>query len=79
MGSLEIKTVAGKFISAECNSSIKRINRHPVTRSQSAKIKERREWEEAWSNTAMDYTKNRIFIDESAFWYKHETTYGEIN
>lgn len=31
------------------------------------KFKERREWEEAWSNTAMDYTKNRIFIDERAF------------
>lgn len=47
--------------------SSKKITRHPVASSQSVKIKERCEWEETWSNTAMDYIKNCIFIDESAF------------
>ncbi|KAG2192948.1 hypothetical protein INT47_004687 [Mucor saturninus] len=37
------ETVVGKFISTECNLSIKKITRHPVARNQNAKIKERRE------------------------------------
>ncbi|KAG2214756.1 hypothetical protein INT45_001352 [Circinella minor] len=61
------ETVVGKFISTECNLSIKKITRHPVARNQNAKIKERREWVETWAKTDMDYTKNCIFIDESAF------------
>lgn len=60
-------TVVGKFISTECNLSIKAITRHPVARNQGAKIKERREWVETRSKTNMDYTKSCIFIDESAF------------
>ncbi|KAI9265464.1 hypothetical protein EDC94DRAFT_647413 [Helicostylum pulchrum] len=60
-------TVVGKFISTECNLSIKVITRHPVARNQCAKIKERREWVETWSKINMDYTKSCIFIDESAF------------
>lgn len=61
------ETVVGKFISTDCNLSIKTITRHPVARNQSAKIKERREWVETWSKTDMNYTENCIFIDESAF------------
>lgn len=61
------ETVVGKFISTECNLSIKKVTRHPVARNQNAKVIERREWVEKWSKTDMDYTKNCIFIDESGF------------
>jgi hypothetical protein len=57
------ETVVRNFISTECNLSIKTVTYHPVARNQSAKIKERREWLETWSNC----TENCIFIDESAF------------
>ncbi|RCH88977.1 hypothetical protein CU097_010680 [Rhizopus azygosporus] len=61
------ETVVGKFIPSERNLSIKTMTRHLVARNQSAKIKERRKWVEAWSKTDINYIENCIFIDESAF------------
>lgn len=61
------ETVVGEFISKECNLSIKSITCHPKARNDPDKPKIRREWVEEWSKTSMDFNKNCIFTDESAF------------
>lgn len=47
------ETVAGEFISKECNLSIKTITRHPKARNDLDKFQVRREWVEMWSKTSV--------------------------
>jgi hypothetical protein len=60
-------TQVGTFIKNDCNLTLKRVTRHPVTRNSEATLIKRKEWIEKWFQTDVDYMNNCIFVDESAF------------
>lgn len=60
-------TVVGKFISEECNFSIKRPTRHPAARNDEKRKRERFEWVQKITETDMNYLENCVFVDEAGF------------
>ncbi|GAA5816096.1 hypothetical protein MFLAVUS_009618 [Mucor flavus] len=61
------KSTVNNFILYDCNLSMKKLTRRPVARNDTTRIEARYEWVLKRSATDMDYMKNCIFIDESAF------------
>lgn len=45
----------------------KKAKLHPLDRNIEAKIQEWFDWVRRWDKTDMDYRKNCVFLDESAF------------
>ncbi|KAG1046675.1 hypothetical protein G6F43_010849 [Rhizopus delemar] len=61
------KTTLYRFMKNECNLSLKKAKFQPVDRNSEAKIQERFDWIPKWDETDMDFRKNCVFLDESAF------------
>ena len=55
------------FVLNECNLSVKKLTRRPKDRNDITRINRRYDWVVKWTATDMNYLKNCIFIDESAF------------
>jgi transposase len=61
------KSTVHDFVRNHCNLSLKKAQFQPVDRNSEEKIKERLDWIRKWEKTDMDFTKNCVFLDESAF------------
>jgi hypothetical protein len=47
--------------------SLKKVRLQPIDRNSEEKIQERLDWVRKWDKTDMDFTRNCVFLDESAF------------
>ncbi|PHZ07864.1 uncharacterized protein RHIMIDRAFT_242215 [Rhizopus microsporus ATCC 52813] len=72
--SLKRSTVNNSIL-YECNLSMKKLSRQLVARNDAAQIDIRYEWVLKWTTTDIDYMRNCIFTDESAFDINMRPTY----
>lgn len=70
------KTIVNRFMKEECNLSFKKVHLQPLKRNSEDAIEKRYTWAMEMANTDMDFLKNCVFIDESAFSINLERTYG---
>lgn len=61
------KTTLFDFVKEHCNLSLKKARLQPIDRNSEEKIQERLNWIRKWEKTDMDFTRNCVFLDESAF------------
>lgn len=61
------KTTLHRFVKNECNLTLKKAKFYPTDRNSEANIQGRSDWVRKWDKTDMDYRKNCVFLDESAF------------
>jgi transposase len=61
------KTALFDFVKQHCNLSLKKARLQPIGRNSEEKIQERLDWVRKWEKTDMDFTRNYVFLDESAF------------
>lgn len=61
------KTTLFDFVKRHCNLSLKKARFQPIDRNSEEKIQERLDWIRKWDKTDMDFTRNCVFLDESAF------------
>ncbi|KAL1936649.1 hypothetical protein VTP01DRAFT_783 [Rhizomucor pusillus] len=61
------KATLHRFVKNECNLSLKKARFQPVDRNSEAKIQERLDWVRRWDMADIDFRKNCVFLDESAF------------
>jgi transposase len=61
------KSTLFDFIKKHCNLSLKKARLQPIDRNSEEKIQERLGWDRKWEKTGMDFTRNCVFLDESAF------------
>ncbi|CEG76479.1 hypothetical protein RMATCC62417_11375 [Rhizopus microsporus] len=61
------KSILFDFVKERCNLSLKKARRQPIDRNSEEKIQERLDWVRKWEKIDMDFTRNCVFLDESAF------------
>ncbi|EIE79019.1 hypothetical protein RO3G_03724 [Rhizopus delemar RA 99-880] len=61
------KVGLGTTYKEHCNLSLKKARLQPIDRNSEEKIQERLDWVRKWEKTDMDFMKNCVFLDESAF------------
>ncbi|CEJ05593.1 hypothetical protein RMCBS344292_19531 [Rhizopus microsporus] len=61
------KTTLFDFVKQHCNLSLKKARLQPKDRNSEEKIQERLDWIRKWEKADMDFTRNCVFLDESAF------------
>lgn len=61
------KTTLFDFVKQYCNLSLKKARLQPIDRNSEEKIQERLDWVRKCEKTDMDFTRNCVFLDESAF------------
>ncbi|KAG1443306.1 hypothetical protein G6F56_010721 [Rhizopus delemar] len=61
------KTTLFNFVKRHCNLSLKKARLQPIDRNSEEKIQERLDWIHKWDKSDMDFTRNCVFLDESAF------------
>ncbi|KAG1135159.1 hypothetical protein G6F37_012923 [Rhizopus arrhizus] len=61
------KTALFDFVKQHCNLSLKKARLQLIDRNSEEKIQERLDWVRKWEKTDMDFTRNCVFLDESAF------------
>ncbi|KAG0907558.1 hypothetical protein G6F33_010465 [Rhizopus arrhizus] len=61
------KTTLFDFIKQYCNLSLKKTRLQPIDRNSEEKIQERLDWLRKCEKADMDFTRNCVFLDESAF------------
>ncbi|KAG1177328.1 hypothetical protein G6F70_006361 [Rhizopus microsporus] len=61
------KSTLFDFVKEHCNLSLKKARFQPIDRNSEEKIQERLYWISKWENTDMDFARNRVFLDKSAF------------
>ncbi|CEG71396.1 hypothetical protein RMATCC62417_07143 [Rhizopus microsporus] len=61
------KTTLFDFVKQHCNLSLKKARLQPMDRNSEEKIQERLDWIRKWEKTDMDFIKNCVLLDESAF------------
>ncbi|KAG1527548.1 hypothetical protein G6F52_001440 [Rhizopus delemar] len=61
------KTTLFDFVKQHCNLSLKKARLQPIDRNSEEKIQERLDWVHKWEKTDLDFTRNCVFPDESAF------------
>ena len=61
------KTTLFDFVKQHCNLSLKKARLQPIDRNSEEKIQERLDWVHKWEKTDLDFTRNCVFLDESAF------------
>jgi transposase len=61
------KTTLFDFVKQHCNLSLKKARLQPKDRNSEEKIQERLDWIRKWEKTDMNFTRNCVFLDESAF------------
>jgi transposase len=55
------------FVKEHYNLSLKEARFQPIDRNSEEKIQERLDWIRKWEKIDMDFTRNCVFLDESAF------------
>ncbi|CEG81694.1 hypothetical protein RMATCC62417_15859 [Rhizopus microsporus] len=55
------------FVKEHCNLSLKKARLQPIDRNSEEKIQERLDWVRKWEKTDMNFMRNCVFLDESAF------------
>ncbi|KAL1936371.1 hypothetical protein VTP01DRAFT_505 [Rhizomucor pusillus] len=61
------KSTVYDFVRKHCNLSLKKARFQPVDRNSEEKIQECLDWIRKWEKTEMDFTRNCVFLAESAF------------
>ncbi|KAL1930585.1 hypothetical protein VTP01DRAFT_10747 [Rhizomucor pusillus] len=61
------KSTLYEFVRTQCNLTLKKSRFQPLDRNSKAKIQERLDCVRRWETTDMDFRKNCVFLDESAF------------
>jgi small-conductance mechanosensitive channel len=61
------KNTLHDFTRKHCNLSLKKSQFQPVDKNSKEKIKEYLDWIRKWEKTSMDFTRNYVLLDESAF------------
>ncbi|KAG0817207.1 hypothetical protein G6F18_008281 [Rhizopus arrhizus] len=61
------KSTLFDFVKEHCNLSLKKSRLQPIDRNSEEKIQERLDWIRKWEKTNMDFMRNCVFLDESAF------------
>ncbi|KAG1137624.1 hypothetical protein G6F37_011072 [Rhizopus arrhizus] len=61
------KSTLFDFIKEHRNLSLKKARFQPINRNSEEKIQERLDWIRKWKKTDIDFTRNCVFLDESAF------------
>ncbi|GAB5590838.1 hypothetical protein Unana1_05738 [Umbelopsis nana] len=61
------KSTVYDFVTKHYNLSLKKARFQPVDRNSEEKIQKRLDWIRKWENTDMGFTRNCVFLDESAY------------
>ncbi|KAG1450899.1 hypothetical protein G6F46_010659 [Rhizopus delemar] len=55
------------FVKQHYNLSLKKARNQSIDRNSEEKIQERLDWVRKWEKADLDFTRNCVFLDESAF------------
>ncbi|KAG1340145.1 hypothetical protein G6F62_005532 [Rhizopus arrhizus] len=61
------KSTLFDFVKEHCNLSLKKAGLQTIDRNSEEKIQEGLDWIRKWEKTDMNFTRNCVFLDESAF------------